>query len=84
MTKYPHHEWARLIGAPVEIQRQGEVIRTGIVDEAMPDSSIIWIASDAPASRTLFEASRGFEVWVEPRQLAGPLSYRLTSNALHD
>ena len=84
MTSYRHHEWARLIGAPVEIQKHGDVIRTGIVDDAMPDSSMIWIASDEKSTRTLFEAAQGFQVWVEPRQLEGISSYRMTTGALHD
>ncbi|WP_461172313.1 hypothetical protein M1D93_15140 [Arthrobacter sp. Z1-9] len=83
MTPYRHHEWARLIGAPVDIKKHGEVIRTGIVDDAMPDSSMIWIASDEQSSRTLYEASEGFQVWVEPKQLEGTVSYRMTGKALH-
>jgi hypothetical protein len=83
MTSYRHHEWARLIGAPVDIKKHGEVIRTGIVDDAMPDSSMIWIASDEQSSRTLYEASEGFQVWVEPKQLEGTATYRMTKKALH-
>ena len=84
MTRYRHYEWAQLIGAPVEIQNDGEVIRAGIVDDAMPDSSLIWIASDEHGTRTLFEASHGLEVWVEPKQLEGDFSYRMTREALHN
>ena len=84
MTKYRHDEWDRLIGAPVEIRKDGNVIRSGRVDGAMPDSSVIWLAADERAPRTLFEAALGFEVWVEPRQLEGKLSYRMTDAALHD
>ncbi|MFJ6359231.1 hypothetical protein [Pseudarthrobacter oxydans] len=84
MTKYRHHEWARLIGAPVEVRKYGEVVRAGIVDAAMPDSSMIWIASDEQFTRTLFEAAQGFQVWVEPRRLEGTLTYRMTNKALHD
>jgi hypothetical protein len=83
MTRYRHHEWARLIGAPVEIRKDGEVIRAGVVDDAMPDSSMVWIASDQQAPRTLFEASRGFQVWVEPKLLQGVITYRMTTQALH-
>lgn len=41
MIKYRHDEWNRLIGAPVEIRKDGNVIRSGKVDGAMPDSSVI-------------------------------------------
>ena len=83
MTKYRHHDWARLVGVPVEIRKHGEAVRSGVVDDAMPDSSMIWVASGEQSSRTLFEASRGFQVWVEPRQLEGVSSYRMTNTALH-
>lgn len=83
MTKYRHHEWARLIGVPVEIQRHGEVIRAGVVDNAMPDSSIIWIGSDEQSTRTLYDVSEGFQVWVDPKQLKGARTYRMTAKALH-
>jgi hypothetical protein len=26
MTKYRHHDWARLIGAPVEVRRHGDIV----------------------------------------------------------
>jgi hypothetical protein len=84
MAKYRHYDWARLIGAPVEIRNHGEIVRAGTVDDAMPDSSMIWIASDGHSTRTLFDASQGFQVWVEPRQLEGSFSYRMTRRALHD
>jgi hypothetical protein len=84
MIKYRHDEWDRLIGAPVEIRKDGSVIRSGRVDAATPDSSVIWLTADEWAPRALFEAALGFEVWVEPRQLAGKLSYRMTTAALHD
>ncbi|WP_457971718.1 hypothetical protein [Arthrobacter sp. D1-17] len=83
MIKYRHDAWDRLVGAPVEIRKDGNVIRSGRVDGAMPDSSVIWLAADEWEPRALFEAALGFEVWVEPRQLAGKLSYRMTASALH-
>jgi hypothetical protein len=83
MIKYRHDDWDRLIGAPVEIRKDGNVIRSGRVDGAMPDSTVIWLASDEWAPRALFEAALGFEVWVEPRQLEGKLSYRMAAAALH-
>lgn len=82
MTKYRHDEWHLLVGAMVEIHKNGHLIRSGRVDNAMPDSSLIWLAADGPETRALFEAAEGFEVWVEPRQLDGTMSFRMTSSAL--
>jgi len=59
--------WNLLVNVWVEIRRNGRVIRTGFVEDAMPDSSALWIAADANDPRQLFEASEGFEVWVTPQ-----------------
>lgn len=82
MTKYRHDEWHLLVGAMVEIHKNGDLIRSGRVDDAMPDSSLIWLAADGPETRALFDAAEGVEVWVERRQLNGKMSYRMTSSAL--
>ena len=82
MTKHRHDEWHLLVGAMVEVHKNGILIRSGRVDDAMPDSSLIWLAADGADTRALFNAAEGFEVWVEPRQLDGKMSYRMTSSAL--
>lgn len=82
MQKYPFKEWNRLIGAPVEIRRNGRTVRSGTVDDAMPDSTLLWIAADACHERTLFAAAENYEVWIEPRLLEGELSYRMTDSQL--
>ena len=82
MQKYPFKEWNRLIGAPVEIRRAGTTVRSGTVDEAMPDSSLLWLAADAAHDRMLFSAAEDYEVWVEPRLLDGDLTYRMTDSQL--
>lgn len=61
-----HVGWNLLINMWVEIRFYGRVIRTGFVDDAMPDSSAIWIAANANDPRQMFEASEGLEVWVMP------------------
>ncbi|QSZ53921.1 riboflavin kinase [Paenarthrobacter sp. AT5] len=73
-------EWGKLINALVEVRRYGRVNRTGIVEDAMPDSSVLWIAADANDPRQLFDASQGHQVWVTPRQLPGALRYRMTAD----
>lgn len=60
-----------LIDALVEIRHNGQVVRTGFVEDAMPDSSALWIAADSTNSRQMFEASQAHEVWVTPQQLGG-------------
>ena len=76
-----HVEWSLLINALVEIRHNGHVIRTGIVEDAMPDSSALWIAADSNP-RQMFEACQGHQVWVTPQELSGGLSYRMTTKQI--
>ena len=77
-----HMEWTLLINTLVEIRFNGQVLRTGFVDDAMPDSSALWIAADHRGPRQIFEACEGHEVWVAPRELSGELNYRMTTRNL--
>ncbi|ABM10804.1 hypothetical protein [Paenarthrobacter aurescens] len=40
-TPREHVEWSLLIGTTVEIRQDVKTIRTGIVQDAMPDSSAL-------------------------------------------
>ena len=63
MDKYL--KWKRLIGLPVEIRQAGHTIATGTVDDAMPDSSILWLAPSGPQHRTMYERALKYEAWVD-------------------
>jgi hypothetical protein len=78
-TPRKHVEWNILINALVEIRHNGQVIRTGLVEDAMPDSSAVWIAADATHPRRMFEVAQGHQVWVTPQELTGDLNNRMTS-----
>jgi hypothetical protein len=82
MKPYRHHDWRRLIGTPVEVRRDFEIVRTGVVDDAMEDSSAVWIAADARGGRTLFAAAEGFEVWIRPQELGGKLCFKMAAAQL--
>jgi hypothetical protein len=71
MAGYRHDDWNQLIGALVEVRKKGEAFRTGFVDDAMPDSSALWLAADGSYERILIEAAEGYEVWAEARELRG-------------
>ena len=81
-TSRKHAEWALLVNALVEIRHNGKVLRTGFVEDAMPDSSALWIAADNRNSRQIFEAAEGHEVWVTPQELSRDLNYRMTISQL--
>lgn len=82
MTVYRHDTWNNLLGAVVEVRKNGTIIRKGLVEDVMPDSSALWIAADGLTGRVLIEAAEGHEVWVEPKQLKGTRAYRMTWSAL--
>ncbi|UZX04656.1 hypothetical protein F8G81_20175 [Arthrobacter sp. CDRTa11] len=63
MDKYP--KWKRLIGLPVEIRQAGHTVAAGTVDDAMPDSSILWLAFNGTRLRTMYERSLKYEAWVD-------------------
>lgn len=80
LRQYIH--WRRHIGATVQIRQHGQIIRTGTVDDAMADSTALWIASDATQPRTMYEAALGIEVWTEPEEDEDGLCYHRTTSAV--
>ncbi len=82
MKPYRYQDWRRLVGTPVEVRKDFEVVRTGVVDDAMDDSSALWIAADAGGGRALFTAAEGFEVWIRPQELDGKLCFKMAAGQL--
>ena len=82
MPAYRHDDWSQLVGAFVEVRNNKKCLRSGFVEEAMPDSSALWLAANGHDHRTLIAKAEGYEVWIEPRQLEGELAYRMTASAL--
>lgn len=81
LQNYP--TWNRLIGAFVEIRQDGRIIRTGFVEDAMPDSTALWLAADGVQPRSMYESAQNYKAWVEPQQLTGTACYRMTSARLY-
>jgi hypothetical protein len=79
---YQYHDWRRLIGTPVEVRKNFEIVRIGVVDDAMEDSSAVWIAADAGGGRRMFAAAEGFEVWIRPQELGGKLCFKMAATQL--
>ena len=82
MKLYRYHDWSRLVGTPVEVRKDFEIVRTGVVDDAMADSSALWLAADAGGGRALFAAAEGYEVWIRPRELGGKLCFKMAAAQL--
>lgn len=81
-TAHQHTEWSLLISAKVEIRYNGQVLRTGFVEDAMPNSSALWVAADANGPRQMYEVSQGHQVWVTPQELPGELHYRMATKQI--
>lgn len=79
MHTYPYQDWHRLIGVPVEVRKDFLIVRTGVVDEAMPDSSMLWLAADGTHGRALFAAADGYQVWIRPQELEGKLCFKMAA-----
>lgn len=82
MDTYPYHDWSRLIGVPVEVRKDSLTVRAGVVDDAMPDSSALWLAADGSHGRTLFAAADGYRVWIRPQELGGKLCFKMAAASL--
>ena len=62
-------DWFRLPTATVEIRRNGTHVRTARVEEATPDSRMLWLSPEGVDSRILIDKLDGYEVWIDPDQL---------------
>jgi hypothetical protein len=67
----------------VEIRKDFTTVRGGIVDDAMPDSSALWLAADSTHGRAIFAAAEGYQVWIRPQELTGKLCYKMAAAQLH-
>ena len=82
MPARKHLQWSLLLNVLVEVRQYGKMLRTGIVEDVMPDSSALWLAADASHPRQMFEVCQDHEIWVTPRELSGDLHFRMTSRQL--
>lgn len=56
-------DWQLLIGCRVELRRGGQVVRTGEVEDATPDSSVLWLRFDGHHGRQLVAKADGYDVF---------------------
>ncbi|MFK0003047.1 hypothetical protein ACIQTZ_18715 [Paenarthrobacter sp. NPDC090520] len=59
------NEWQSLPGSYVEVYRNGELYRCGIVEEAMHDASAVWLAADERGAREYIGKADGYYIWTE-------------------
>jgi len=73
MKSYQCRDWSILPGLEVEVRRNRQVVRSGIVETVMPDANMLWLSLDHNGNRTLFESSEGYEIWADPQDLPDAL-----------
>ncbi|WP_143019158.1 hypothetical protein [Arthrobacter sp. ov407] len=66
---YPFMEWSMLVGAVVDVRREGVFVRTGFVEDATPSGDTAWIAADGLDRRIMIEKSAGYVLWITAEQL---------------
>ncbi|WP_211882992.1 hypothetical protein [Pseudarthrobacter albicanus] len=57
-------DWYHLIGATVEIRREGDPARIGRVDHATQDSNVLWLAQEGNSPRKMIDKVQDYEAWV--------------------
>ena len=54
--------WPLLIGSWVELRHEGRLLRVGEVEDATPDSSVLWLKFDGNHGRQLVARTDGYEI----------------------
>jgi hypothetical protein len=57
-------DWSPMVGVLVKVRRDGQVIRTGLVDDITPSGDIIWIAADGFDSRIMIDKREGYTLAI--------------------
>lgn len=63
MSPQSVHYWPGLVGRTVEAKLGPAQHITGVVDDAMPDSSLVWLTS-SDGVRRILEKRRGHEIFI--------------------
>jgi hypothetical protein len=66
---YRCDDWKILTGVRVQLRQAGAPVRVGCLEAATADSSALWLAAEGVERRTLYTASDGYEVWIDPEKL---------------
>ena len=67
--RYPFREWSMLVGAVVDVRREGVFVRTGLVEDTTPSGDTAWIAADGIDHRIMIEKTAGYDIWITAEQL---------------
>ncbi|MET3923125.1 hypothetical protein [Arthrobacter sp. UYEF20] len=54
------HEWNNLIGRPVQVWKNGHLIRTGYVDDVAQAAGALWLEGHGVEGRALYQKADGY------------------------
>ncbi|MCO4253268.1 hypothetical protein [Pseudarthrobacter raffinosi] len=57
-------QWQSLPGETVQVFLDEKLYRCGLVDEAMPDASGLWLAADGAHPREYIDKASGYQIWT--------------------
>lgn len=57
-------DWHLLVGAVVEVRRDGRVVRTGLLEDVTASGDIVWIAADGFDGRTMIDKREGYKLAI--------------------
>jgi hypothetical protein len=64
------HDWNNLIGRPVQVWKDGHLIRTGYVDDVAQAAGALWLAGHGADGRALYQKADGYS--AKPVSEAAP------------
>ncbi|PRB43021.1 hypothetical protein CQ020_05870 [Arthrobacter sp. MYb23] len=65
------------------MRQHRKMIRTGVIADVMPDSSMLWLAADQNERRTIYEAAEGYEIWIDPVDMPDRVYLKMICNMPH-
>lgn len=57
-------DWQFLVGCEVDVRRGRRLLRTGVIDAATDDGSIVWLSRQGVQERGLLTKSEGYDLWI--------------------
>jgi hypothetical protein len=57
-------DWRFLVGCEVDVRRGRRLLRTGVIEAATDDGSIVWLSRQGVQERRLLTKSEGSDLWI--------------------
>ena len=57
-----HVNWKDFVGQRVVVQKGGQVVRTGYVEDVTSTADVLWLKADGADPRALYEKAEGYRV----------------------